>query len=111
MEKTNSSTKREIRTSSSNLGRWLFCTFTITATLILGVASSAVAQDAPLQIPTSGTVTQLYNQPSTLYASGRHSGVDIAGSRSINDSNPVFAAAAGKVVYISHTGDYGDHVV
>jgi murein DD-endopeptidase MepM/ murein hydrolase activator NlpD len=79
----------------------------------LGVAFPASAQtDVPMKLPTSGTVTQLYNEPSSMYTSGRHSGVDVSGARSINDSNPVFAAAAGKVVYVGHNvGDYGDFVV
>lgn len=81
--------------------------------LIVGGMPTVRAQsEAPLQIPTTGTVTQLYNNLDKMYQSGRHSGADISGYRSIDETNAVVAAAAGKVVYVGHdTNDYGDYVV
>lgn len=91
-----------------------FLLFLLATFLLRGESVIAQTQsNTILQLPTSGTVTQLFNTPDSFYTSGRHSGVDTSGYRSINDTDTVVAAAAGKVVFIraNRTADYGDFVV
>jgi murein DD-endopeptidase MepM/ murein hydrolase activator NlpD len=77
-------------------------------------------------IPTSGTVTTSFlkeidyessgsyydenNDPKSS-SNGFHHGVDIAGGGTIENTEPVYAAGSGKVVYVGYDSGYGNYVV
>jgi murein DD-endopeptidase MepM/ murein hydrolase activator NlpD len=83
------------------LGAFLFV-------IVTGFVSQVLAQTDPVfQMPTSGEVTQVFGDPAS-----QHTGVDIAGGGTINDTKAVVATAAGKVVYIQNgTTGYGNFIV
>lgn len=57
-----------------------------------------------LGVPTVGTVTQGYLNPNSQEPGGLHRGVDIAGGApSIDNTVPVYAAGAGKVVFVGYS--------